>query len=259
MVFNDLNRVIGKSWLKNNPNHLYNQWLMKSDDCKEKILLHNLDSNLKEINGLRTKRLQRKLRNEFVDTYYELEIGCHLLNQGFEIDFEKTLKLDNGNKREPDVFVKTENAIIEIKTLHQSFDLKKGKESGKVFKIKEADRIKDRILKELGKYSGSGIKYPLVVMLCNDYLIKPTILSPDDLETVLLYRSDRIIVSGSDCFPTSDVEYKGLYYANNGRQAELLSGVGLWRKNPIRFYENPNVNRYGKIPRGKLLDLLRNF
>lgn len=260
MTCPNLERILGKKWLKNNLNHPYNQWVMKSEGSKEQTFLQLLDDCLmKVIPFHKPKNIRSKLRNEFVDTYYELEVGCYLLNQGFEVDFEHTFPSGMGNYKTPDIFVKKENVIVEVKTLHESYRVQTGIKSDKVFEFDESKRIKDRILDELDKYSGSGIKYPLVVMLCNDYLIKPTILSPDDLETVLLYRSDRIIVSGSDYFPTSDVEYEGLYYANNGRQAELLSGVGLWRKNPIRFYENPNVNRYGKIPRGKFLDLLRNF
>ena len=67
---------------------------MKSEDIKEKLLLNNLDSYLgKAIPILKTKRIQNKLRNsdEFIDTYYELEVGSYLLNQGFKVDFEQTL------------------------------------------------------------------------------------------------------------------------------------------------------------------------
>ncbi|MCK5563047.1 hypothetical protein KAI30_02650 [Candidatus Bathyarchaeota archaeon] len=262
MTYNNLEHYLGKLWLRNNPNHPYNLWRMKSEDSKEKLLLYKLDSHLgKVIPLLKTKRIQHKLRNsaEFVDTYYELEVGCYLLNQGFEVDFEQTLPSGTGNYKTPDIFVKKENVILEVKTLHKRFDVEKGEKSGEVFKFNGAKKIGDKILEVLETYSGSGIKYPLVVMLCNDYLINPPILSPDDLETVLLYRSDGLFVFGNSRVPTSDVKNDGLYYADKGQQADVLSGVGLWRKKLIRFYENPNVKKQYKITQGKFLDFLNSF
>lgn len=262
MTYNNLEHYLGKSWLRNNPNHPYNLWRMKSEDSKEKLLLYKLDSHLeKVIPLLKTKRIQHKLRNsaEFVDTYYELELGCSLMDKGFKVNFEYSLPCGNSGSKTPDLFVQKENIIVEVKTLHQSRRIKNGIQSGKVFKICEAERIRDRILLELEKYSEIGLKNPLIMMLCNDYLISPTILSTDDLETVLLYRSDGIFVFGSNYAQTSDVKYEGLYYTDKGKQANVLSGVGLWRKRLIQFYENPNVKKQYKITQGKFLDFLNSF
>ena len=114
---------------------------------------------------LKTKSIQHKLRDKLVDTYYELEVGCNLLNHGFELDFERTLLLNTSNYRTPDIFVKNENVIIEVKTLQQSHKVKNGIKSGKVFFFEPSEKIKDKILDELEKYSGSEIKYPLVIIL----------------------------------------------------------------------------------------------
>lgn len=259
MKYQNLERILDKAWLKNNPNHPYNQWIMKSEDSKEKSFLHRLDDYLETaISLLNTKRIQSKLRNsqEFVDTYYELEVGCSLIGHGFEANFEYTLPVEIGNDKTPDIFVMKENIIVEIKKLSRSYEVEMGIKSGEVFKFNPAKRVKDRILDELRKYWGKGIKYPLIVMLCKD-LINPPILTPDDLETVLFYRSDRGIFAGGEFYLAPDVEYEGLYYADNGRQADILSGVGLWRNKLIRFYENPNANKDSRIPQGRFLAFLK--
>jgi len=261
MTYPNLERVLGKTLLMKNSSHPYYKWIMKSKDSKEKSFLQRLDNYLETVNPLlHTKRIPSNLRNseQFISTYYELEVGCYLLNQGFEVDFEHNLPVEIGNHKTPDVFVIKENIIVEVKKLSQSDEVEMGIKSGKVFKFNSPNRVKDRISDELGKYSRRGIKYPLVVMLCKD-VIDPPILTPDDLEAVLFCRSDRGIFAGGKFHLTYDVDYEGLYYVDNGRQADILSGVGLWRDKPMCFFENPNVNRYGKIPRGKILDFLKSF
>lgn len=235
---------------------------MKAKDSKEKSFLQRFDDCLETAIPLlhTTKRIRSKLRNppQFVDTYYELEVGCSLIDYGFEVDFEHTFPSELGNDKTPDIFVKKENVIVEVKTLHQSNEVEMGIKSGKVFKFNEAKRIKDDILEELQKYGRKEIKCPLIVVIC-ECLIEPPIPSLDDLETVLFHRTDRGILIGSKFHLTTDAEYEGLYYVDKGRQADILSGVGLWRKKLVCFYENPNVNRYGKIPRGKFSDFLKSF
>ena len=37
------------------------------------------------------KKIQNKIRYQFLDTFYELDVGCSLLEKGFEVNFEKIL------------------------------------------------------------------------------------------------------------------------------------------------------------------------
>jgi hypothetical protein len=259
MMCQNLERILDKEWLRNNPNHPYNQWIMKPEDSREKLFLSRLDNYVGKANPrLHTKTIQSKLRNSqgFVDTYYELEIGCFLIDNGFDVNLKKTLCDEKSNRITPDIYVEKDNVIVEVKTIHRSFEVEKGLESRRVFTCNEAKRIKDDILSELEKYSGKKITYPLIVIICPDF-IKPPLVSPDDFETILLYRCDRWIFNGT-LRRTNDVTYRGLYYDGEGRYAERLNGVGLWRQKGIWYYENPNVNKVLKIP-SRFLDFLKRF
>lgn len=158
-----------------------------------------------------------------------------------------------GNLRTPDIFVKKDNIIAEVKTIHRSNEVEKGRKSGEIFKFNEAKRIQDDIYEELEKYGNRGIKYPLVVVVCPDF-IKPPIVTPDDFETVLFYRCDRLIFNGK-LRRTPDVQYLGLYFLDEGRHASILSGVGFWERRGILFYENPNA--YMKIRKSRFLDFFK--
>lgn len=145
MAYNNLEILLGRQFLREHQNHEYNRWRFKSEDSKEKRLLNNLEAYLKRIRpSLKTKRIQKGLQSNFIDTYYELEVGCYFLNHGFEIDFEKTLRLNNNDYRTPDLFVKNENVIIEVKTLHQSDKVKKGIKSGEVFFFNSSQKVKEK-------------------------------------------------------------------------------------------------------------------
>jgi hypothetical protein len=48
MSYNNLEWYLGNSWLRNNPNHIYNLWMMKSEDHIKKTL--ELSLNLKTLN-----------------------------------------------------------------------------------------------------------------------------------------------------------------------------------------------------------------
>lgn len=222
------------------------------------LFLSRLDNYLEKLTSLlHPRRIQSKLRNpqEFVDTYYELEVGCYLIDNGFDVEFERPLYDEKGNRITPDIFVKEENTIVEVKTLHMSNEEEKGIKSHKVFEFNEAKRIKDDIDTELQKYRGKEFSYPLIIVVCKNF-IKPPLVSPDDFETVLLYRSDRWIFNG-ELRRTNDVKYQGLYYVDEGRHARGLSGVGLWSgKRILAFYENPKANENSKIS-NKFLDFLK--
>lgn len=249
MTYPNIEKILNKSWLSKNSNHPYNYWIVKAEDTKEKLFLSRLDNYLKKITPLlHLGKIQSKLRNPqgFVDTYYELEVGCYLVDNGFDVEFERRLCDDKGNRITPDIFVKGENVIVEVKTLHRSNEVEKGLKSGKVFEFNEAKRIKDDIDSELRKYCGKRIVYPLIVVVCRNF-IKPPIVTSDDFETILFYRSDRWIFNGV-LRRTHDVEYLGLYYMDEGRHAGILGGVGLWGRRGILFYENPNANKDSKIP-----------
>jgi len=257
MKYQNLDRILDKVWLRNNPDHPYNQWIKKSEDSKERLFLSRLDNYVEKVTLLlQTKRTQSKFRNYqgFVDTYYELEVGCFLIDNGFQVDFERTLYVERGTRITPDIFVEKDNIIVEVKTLHRSNEVEKGFKSGKVFKFNEAQRIKDDIFSELQKYGDKEIKYPLIVIVCPDF-IKPPLVSPDDFETVLSYRCDKWIFNGK-LRRTLDVEYQGLYYEDEGQNANILSGVGLWGRRGILFYKNPNVNKDSKFPKSRFLDFL---
>lgn len=257
LTYPNIARILDKSWLNKNPNHPYNQWVITAENTKEKLFLSRLDNYLGKITPLSgPRRIQSKLRNpqEFVDTYYELEVGSYLLDNGFDVEFERFLRDEKGNRITPDIFVKKENVIVEVKTLHRSNEVEKGLKSGKVFKFNEAKRIKDDIISELKKYSGKEIVYPLIVVVCKDF-IKPPISSHIDFETILFYRSDRWVFNGV-LRRTNDVEYRGLFYEDGGRHASILGGVGYWEQQGIMFYENPNTNKNSKIP-GTFLDFLK--
>ena len=262
MMCQNLERILDKAWLRNNPNHTYNQWITKPEDSEEKLFLSRLDNYVGKTNPrLHTKTMRSKLRNSqgFVDTYYELEVGCFLIDNGFDVNFEKALCDGKSKCITPDIFVEKDNVIVEVKTIHRSFEVEKGMKSGKVFKYDEAKRIKDDILSELQKYRGQGITYPLIVIECLDFIKRP-LVAPDDFQTVLYYRGDScIFLRNGTLRRTSNVEYQGLYYDDEGRHAERLSGVGLWGRKKILFYENPNVNKDSKIPASRLLDFLKRF
>jgi hypothetical protein len=257
MVCRTLERILDRDWLRNHPNHTYNLWTKEREGCRENQFLNKLEDYLQKLSPLlKTRHLRSKLRSNFVDTYYELEVGCSLINYGIKVDFEHKLPIENGNTRTPDIFIPDENTIVEVKTLHQSNELEKGLKTGGFFQLHEANRVKDRILAELSKYFGIELKHPLVLIICND-IIRPTILSTDDLETVLLYRINRGIFAHREFHLANDSNYEGLYFADNGLQANILSGVGLWRGRFLRFYENPNANKESRIPQGKLSDFLK--
>jgi hypothetical protein len=257
LTYSNIEKILSKLWLSKNPSHPYNQWIMKAEDSEERLFLSRLDNYLEKLTSLlHSERIRSKLRNpqEFVDTYYELEVGCHLIDNGFDVEFERLLCDEKGNRITPDIFVKEENTIVEVKTLHMSNEEEKGIKSHKVFKFNEAKRIKDDIDTELPKYCGKGFLYPLIIVVCKD-LIKPPIISTDDFETVLLYRSDRSIFNG-ELRRTNDVKYQGLYYVDEGRHASILSGVGYWLRDRMLFYENPKANKNSKIS-NKFLDFLK--
>lgn len=255
MKYDNLEKILGKNWLNKNPNHPYNQWIIKPEKSKEKIVLSNLESYLKKIPLLKTKTIQTKLRNptQFVDTYYELEVACYLIDNEFDVDLERNFLNKLGFDITPDIFLKTDNIIIEVKTLHRSDKVKEGLNSGKAFKHNEAIRIKDDIFSELEKYAGKGIKYPLIIIICPDF-IEPPYVSIDDFENVLYARADKAVFIGEFCL-TPNFEYKGVYY--DGDQANILSGVGLWDKGRIIFFENPNVKKELTLLQIKLLNLLQ--
>lgn len=264
MTYQYLERILEKTWLRNNPDHPYNKWNMKPPDSVEKLFLSRFDNHLKKVASLLpTKKIQDKLRNyqnsQFVDTYYELEIGCFLIDNGFEVSFEPTLCDKTGNPRTPDIFIEKEETIVEVKTLHESDKVKKGKESGKVFEFNTSIRIKDIISNELYKWR-KGIKYPLIIVICPDEIEEPLVTS-DDFEAELYRQSNRVVFSHGKVYWTSDVEYSGRYFLDEGRNALGLSGVGLWRRRGRRreivFYENRNVNKDSKIPHGRFLDFLK--
>lgn len=259
LTYQNLERILDETWLKNNPNHTYNKWIMKPTDSTERLLLSRFDNYIeKAVPFLHPKTIRCKLRNwqssQFIDTYYELEVGCFLIDNGFSIDFKRMLSSNKG-RITPDIFLKEENAIVEVKTLHPSQEEEKGRKSGKVFEIKPFRKIKDDVQTEIAKYQNKGIKYPLIVIMCPDIIEHP-LVPLDDFKTALYYQVDRAKFSKGTLHWIPDKEFWGLYYLNKGHDCGLLHGVVLWRGKVVRFFENPNVNENLKIPKGRFLDLL---
>ena len=261
MTYENLESILGKRWLASQPDHIFNQWAMKSNDSKEKSLLSRFDTYVgKVITSLQTKKkFQNKIRNQFVDTYSELEVGCSLIDKGFKVDFEKILK-GKRNELTPDLFIKNDNVIIEVKTLHQSAEVEEGMRSSRVFKFDEAKRIRDDLFSELEKYGEQGIEHPLIVIVCPD-IINPPIASQDDFETVLYCQESRMTICGAFRSKITKGRYKGLYFSNYGELPTLLSGVGWWRwkRKDMVFFPNPRVNATSKIHQGNFLDYLHSM
>jgi len=254
-TYPNLERILNINWLANNPDHLYNQWILKSDSSKEKRLLSSYDKYLERVIPLlrTTKNIQGKIRNQFVDTYNELDVGCSLIERGFDVDFEFTLI---GNTT-PDIFIKKDNVIVEVKTLHQSDKVERGIKSHGVYEHNEAERIKGVLNRELEKYAKIEIIEPLIIVVCPD-IIKPPYESSDDFKTVLDYQINKMFVLGPYHAKSNKVEYKGLYYNNEGEIISILSGVGRWYhgKKEMDYYPNPNARKTSQIPQGNLLDFL---
>ena len=264
MTYHNLESILDKRWLANHPDHIFNQWAMKPNDSKEKSLLSRFDTYVgKTFMSLHAKKkFQNKIRNQkqFVDTYSELEVGCSLIDKGFKVNFQKTLK-GKRSKLTPDLFIENDNVIVEVKTLHQSAEAEKGMKSFKVFILGEAKRIRDDLFNELRKYREQGIEHPLIVVVC-PYIIKPPIASQDDFETVLYCQENRMTIFGGFLSMSPKVEYKGLYYSSiYGELPAILSGVGLWgwKRKDMVFYPNPNVNATSKIHQGNFLDYLQSI
>jgi hypothetical protein len=263
MTYHNLENIISKRWLANNAERaLFNQWARKPNDSKEKLLLSRYDTYIgKIIRSLRsTKKFQNKIRSQFVATYNELEVGCSIIDEGFKVNFEKSLK----GKRSiltPDLFIENDNVIVEVKTLHQSAEEEKGMTSHEVFFCDPAKRIRDDLFEELHKYGEQRIKYPLIVVVCPD-VINPPLASQDDFETVLYSPFTRMTVRKSLISRSTKLEYEGLYFTEEyGEQTAILSGVGLWRwkKKNMVFYPNPNVKKTSEIRRGNFRDYLRSM
>jgi hypothetical protein len=259
LTYQYLERILDKTWLRNNPDHTYNKWVTKPTNSRERMFLSSLDNYLEKVTlGLSNpKTIQDKLRNwkssQFRDTYNELKVGCFIRDSGFDVDFEWTLNSSEAGKT-PDIFVKGENVIIEVKTLHRSLEVEKGINSRKCFDFNEAVRLKRELFRELEKYGTKEINYPLAVIVCPDFINQP-LVSSEDVRTVLFCRGDKGRFNGA-FQKTDDVEYRGLYFEKDPekkRCLRVLSGVGLWRQ---VFYENLNADRALKIPQGRLLDLL---
>jgi hypothetical protein len=117
-------------------------------------------------------------------------------------------------------------------------------------------------MEDLEEYSESQENYPILFILCNDYLINPTILTCIDLEAFFHNRPQKKMkIEGKKREFIKDEYCSGFFYDENCEKvkllnAKLLSGVGLWRKKLICFFENPNVNSSSKIPNGKLHEFL---
>jgi hypothetical protein len=254
-----LESLLDKMWLENHPDHFYNKWLMKPDDSKEKLLLSRFDAYVRTtIPHLHAKaKIQDKIRNQFVETYNELEVGCSLEERGFAVDFEKIL-LGERSELTPDLFIENEKVIMEVKTLHRSAEVKQGMKSGRVFTFNEAKRIENELFMELAKYGDQKIEHPLIVVVCDD-VIDPPLVSHIDFETVLYYRVDKMIVGREYRTMLNETEYKGLYFPDYGNQTNLLSGVASWRwkTREMLFYPNPYVRENSIIPQGRLLNFLK--
>lgn len=262
LAYQNLEKILDETWLKNNLDHTYNKWIMKPADSKERMFLSRFDKYIERVDPLLLSKttIQNKLRNyqnsQFTDTYYELEVGCYLMDNGFLVDFEWKPDGENG-KITPDLFVKKYNVIIEIKTIHLTYQEETGRKSGRVYELEPYKKIKDAILKEIEKYWEMEIKYPLIVIICPDFVGQP-LLPNDDFETVLEH-----LVSRATLFPNGtlhfspNVERQGLYFKDEGLQCRILSGVGKWTGKGILFYENPNVKENSKIPEGRFLDILK--
>lgn len=254
-TYPNLESILDIDWLTNNPDRLYNQWIRKSDNSKEKLLLSSYDKYLERVIPLltTTKKIQDKIRNQFVETYNELDVGCSLVDRGFDVDFECTLI---GNIT-PDIFIKKDNVIVEVKTLHQSDKVERGIKSHGVYEHNEANRIRNLLFIDLEKYAKQEIMEPLIIVICPD-IIKPPYESPDDFKTVLDYQINKMFVLGPYHAMSNKVEYKGLYYNEEGEVISILSGVGHWyhEKKEMDYYPNPKVRKTSKIPQGELLDFL---
>lgn len=259
MSYHNLESILGKTWLENHPDHIFNQWITKPDNSNEKLLLSRFDTYVgKVIPFLRAKRkIQDRIRNQLVDTYNELEVGCSLIDKGFNVDFEKIL-LGKRSKLTPDIFIENDNVIMEVKTLHRSAEAEKGMKSYRVFTFDEAKRIRDDLFEELEKYREQKIEHPLIVVVCPD-IIKPPLGSQDDFETVLYFQENRMTVCGAFRSMGIKVKYKGLYFSEYGEQTAILSGVGWWswKRKGMLFYPNPNVKKTSKIPQDSFLYYLR--
>jgi hypothetical protein len=261
LTYEYLERILGEKWLKNNPDHTYNQWIVMSTHSQESKFLNRLDGHIGKTTQLllNPKTIQRKLRNwkdsEFIDTYYELEVGCFLTDNGFDVDFGRTFR-GNRSKMTPDLFVNGDNVIIEVKTLHVSQEEEKGRESRKVFANEPSKKIRDDVYREIKKYRGQGISHPLIVLMCPDFIERPT-FSSDDFEAALIHQVDRAAFSGGKLQLTPDKQFWGLYYLNEGHDCDFLCGVGLWKAKVVSFYENPNVNESFRILPSRLLELFK--
>lgn len=261
MTYHNLENVLDKRWLANN-DCIFNQWAMKSNDSKEKLLLSRFDAYIgKIVTSLHsTKELQKKIRNQFVETFNELEVGCSIIDKGFNVNFEKSL-IGERSKLTPDLFIENDNVIVEVKTLHQSAEEEKGMKSHQVFFCDEAKRIRDDLFEELHKYGEQRIEYPLIVVVCPDS-INPPIASQDDFEIVLYSPFSRMTVRGRLITMSTEVEYEGLYFTREyGEQTAILSGVGLWewKRKDMVFYPNPQVKEASQIRQGNFLDYLRSM
>ncbi len=162
-------------------------------------------------------KLRNFQRSQFIDTFYELEVGCSLMDAGFEVDFEGELT-DDGNTITPNIVITNENVIVEIKTLHESLEAKKGRKSNMCFDYDEIRRVKNPLCKELDKYKRCKISQPLVVIFCPD-MIAPPLVSTLDLDAYFL-----IIIA------------KSLFWVPFARQAQTLNQKGMETISQIKMH-----------------------
>ena len=79
-----------------NRGHIFNEWILKPEkEVRKKHYYYGLMvmwEKLEQAPTLKSpKKIQNKMRYQFLDTFYELDVGCSLLEKGFEVNFEKIL------------------------------------------------------------------------------------------------------------------------------------------------------------------------